>query len=322
MVEKKKKTTNKKTVPAKKAEATKTTAKKAVPVKTVKKVEPKKVEEITKAVPATQSQPAKPEKKVYEVSGLFMLVFTCFIIIAYVQIVGIIYLYNNFEIYIRSNESIKRERILEQKRKQRMAAQQKRRAGQPRSARRGRNRVKTLEATIKENNVKAEVKVVVPEEKKPAPKTATCPPLKLEPRKVEFIEAEYAPYAGEGHAVIEGAACFELADGTTKCFENADVFINPVTTYSDEWYSRHWVGNERLAPADERAVAYNKMIKTGKDGKFKFDKLKPGSYYVGFTFCMPEGKEVKKCTCSRYASKVKMKNLVRTTLKKVYPEVK
>ena len=316
-------TKTKKTI-KKKTENIKATKKKETAVKTVKKVEPKKVETITDVVKTSKQPALKPENKKYEVSGLFMFVFVCFILIACAQIAGIIYLCNNFEISIRSNASIEKERVFLQKRNQRMAE----RAQKAREIRRKRKEQRTLEATIKENNVTAEVKVVIPKETKETkkqPKQATCPALKLEPRKAPFIEEEYAPYAGEGNAVIEGAACFELKDGTTKCFENADIFINPVTTYSDEWYSRHWVGNERLAQADERAVKYNKMIKTGKDGKYKFDKLKPGSYYVGFTYCMPEGKEeneAKKCVCSRYAAKVKMKKLVRPTLKKVFPESK
>ena len=153
----------------------------------------------------------------------------------------------------------------------------------------------------------------------PMKKKTARPPLKLAERKAPFIESEYAPYAGTGHAIIEGNACFELADGTTKCFENANVFINPVTTYSDEWYNRGWAGKEALAKADERAIAYNKMIKSGKDGAFKFEGLKPGSYYVGAMVCLPDAKDSKKCACTRYASKVTMKNRVKTTLKKVFP---
>ena len=255
-----------------------------------------------------------------------MITFISFMVIAYIQIIGIIYLYNNFDISIRSHASIERERIVEQRHKQRMAVIKKRRAAaKGRAVRRENARQFFIETKTKDGNTTpatVEVPIEAEKELKKETKKATCPPLKLEPRKAAFIEEEYAPYAGEGHAVIEGAACFELQDGSTKCFENADVFINPVTTYSNEWYSRHWVGNERLAQADERAVKYNKMIKTGKDGKFKFDKLQPGSYYVGFTSCVPEGKDAKECVCSRFASKVKMKNLVRTTLKKVYPASK
>ena len=154
---------------------------------------------------------------------------------------------------------------------------------------------------------------------KPVVKKVARPPLKLAERKATFVEAEYAPYAGTGKAVIEGQACFELADGNKKCFEDANVFINPVTTYSDEWYNRGWAGKEFLEKADARALPYNKMIKTGKDGYFKFEGLQPGSYYVGAMVCLPEAQDSKKCSCSRFASKVTMKNRVKTTLKQVYP---
>ena len=109
-------------------------------------------------------------------------------------------------------------------------------------------------------------------------KKSSCPEIKYVKREAPFIESEYAPYAGVGKAVIEGALCFPLEDGTEKCFENVDVFINPVTTYSNEWYNRGWAGTELLEKADERAVTYNKVVKSGKNGVFKFEGLKPGSY--------------------------------------------
>jgi Flp pilus assembly protein TadB len=83
MVTQTKKTTNKKTVSAKKTETVKTT-KKTVPTKQVKKVEPKieKVEE-------SKTQPKTSAKKVYEVSRLYMITFISFMVIAYIQIIGI-----------------------------------------------------------------------------------------------------------------------------------------------------------------------------------------------------------------------------------------
>ena len=148
-------------------------------------------------------------------------------------------------------------------------------------------------------------------------KAPACPPPV--PRKAKYNPEEYAPYAQKGNASIQGKLCFPLADGSEKCFANTTVFINPVTTYSDEWYNRGWAGREYLATADKRVIPFNKMVKTDKDGNFAFKDLAPGSYYVGTMVCLPKTKDAKACAYTRWAAKVTMKRMVKPTFKKVYP---
>ncbi len=141
-------------------------------------------------------------------------------------------------------------------------------------------------------------------------------------RKSKYIESQYAPYAVAGNAKIQGKACFTLNDGTEKCFPGLPVYINPVTDYSDEWYERGWVGTEYLEEADKRVLPFNKSVKADKDGSYTFDGLAPGSYYVVTQFCQPTGKESRVCEYRRYGTKVTMKNLVRPTLKQLFPKKK
>ena len=151
-------------------------------------------------------------------------------------------------------------------------------------------------------------------------------PKKVEPKcpepqdRHEILNPdEYAPYEKGGSAVIEGDLCFTLEDGVKKCFDRAQVFINPVTSYSDEWYHRGWAGREALKAPDERAVKSNKMTLSDKDGKYKFEGLASGSYYVGAIVCVPKKSTDKNCVLSRYAAKVSMKNRIKPKLKRVYP---
>lgn len=155
--------------------------------------------------------------------------------------------------------------------------------------------------------------------KKAPPKPAVkCP----EPvaRKAKYVEAQYAPYAAGGKAKIQGKACFTLKDGTEKCLAGLEIYINPVTDYSNEWYERGWVGTEYLEVADKRVIPFNKSVKTAQDGSFTFDGLAPGSYYVVTQLCLPTGKEAKTCEYRRYGTKVTMKNLVKPTLKQIFPK--
>lgn len=155
--------------------------------------------------------------------------------------------------------------------------------------------------------------------KKAPPKPAVkCP----EPvaRKAQYVEAQYAPYAAGGKAKIQGKACFTLKDGSEKCLAGLDIYINPVTDYSNEWYERGWVGTEYLEVADKRVISFNKSVKTAQDGSFTFDGLAPGSYYVVTQLCLPTGKDAKTCEYRRYGTKVTMKNLVKPTLKQLFPK--
>ena len=155
--------------------------------------------------------------------------------------------------------------------------------------------------------------------KAPVKPAVKCP----EPvaRKAKYVEAQYAPYAAGGKAKIQGKACFMLKDGTEKCVAGLDIYINPVTDYSNEWYERGWAGTEYLEVADKRVIPFNKTVKTAQDGSFTFDGLAPGSYYVVTQLCLPTGKDTKTCEYRRYAAKVTMKNLVKPTLKQIFPKV-
>ena len=148
--------------------------------------------------------------------------------------------------------------------------------------------------------------------------TQACPPPAT--RRVVFNEEEYKPYAKGGDAAIEGKLCLPLADGSTKCYNNASVFINPVTSYSNEWYSRGWAGKENLTRADDRAFLYNVMVKTDENGNYTFTNLAPGNYYIGASVCVPNSKTAKKCTYRRYAKKVQVTKLIKVNrLDQVYP---
>ena len=138
------------------------------------------------------------------------------------------------------------------------------------------------------------------------------------PRKAKFIEEEYAPYQKKGDAVISGKVCLTLEDKTEKCFPNARVIINPVTSYSQEWYTRGWAGTEYLEEADPRVSPTNLVQITDAKGAFTFKDLPAGSYYVGAEVCAPKTQDAKECIYTRLGARVKMKRFVTPTFKKVF----
>lgn len=311
---------------AKKGAKTKTVKTVTTPVKKTEKVsktpvvivqEPKAQKPIVVNVPAPEVKKAKP----IEVSRPFFATIIVMIIIFYMQIIAGLVVYFNYDVHFTQLHTrpayTQTQKIRNVRRypKGQKATSSKTTQQRKRNVRRRRTSSAATNSTTATN---ALIRPQEPKAKIDAPKPAVqCPP-RVE-RKVVFNEAEYAPFAQGGDAVIEGALCVPLKDGSTKCLANTSVFINPVTSYSDEWYARAWAGRENLQIADERAFRYNITTQTDKNGRFKFENLKPGSYYVGAAVCVPEGKDSVRCQYTRFGTKVTMKRLVKTELKQVYP---
>lgn len=99
------------------------------------------------------------------------------------------------------------------------------------------------------------------------------------PREVAFDPAEYARYAGTGPGIIEGQAFLVTAGGDVKYGAGREVWINPVTKYSTEWFKRAVIGRERLAAADPAVPEARKAVADG-EGRFRFTDLPLGDYYI------------------------------------------
>jgi hypothetical protein len=107
-----------------------------------------------------------------------------------------------------------------------------------------------------------------------------CATPKLMPRTATFIQAEYDPFAVEGTGSISGEAFLKTRSGDVKLGAGETVILNPVTSYSTEWYERSIGAGEALEPGDERARPYTKRVIVDSRGSFRFDKLPPGDYYL------------------------------------------
>jgi hypothetical protein len=58
------------------------------------------------------------------------------------------------------------------------------------------------------------------------------------------------------------------------------VILLPVTSYSTEWWQQEVVGGQRLQPADSRAAPFERTSSADGQGRFHFDSLPAGEYYV------------------------------------------
>src|SRR5687768_1693847 len=103
-----------------------------------------------------------------------------------------------------------------------------------------------------------------------------CTTQKLQPRTAIFVQSEYDPFALEGTGSISGEAFLKTRAGDVKLGAGEMVLLNPVTSYSTEWYERCIGSGESLEPADERVKPYSRQVIVDSKGSFRFDKLPAG----------------------------------------------
>lgn len=147
---------------------------------------------------------------------------------------------------------------------------------------------------------------------------AKCPPVWK--RVVPFNIEEYKPYDTTGTLTLSGNICDALPKGM-NCPEKISVFINPKTSYSDEWWTKHWNGSFGITKPDKQALKYNKQTTTDKNGNFTFSHLPTGSYYVGAEVCSKNPKQ-KVCRPMRLGTLVKMDKDTAAFMEVVHPKTK
>jgi hypothetical protein len=99
-------------------------------------------------------------------------------------------------------------------------------------------------------------------------------------RQATFQVEEYAPYAGKGNSGISGQVVIPMGGGKVAYGARSEVLLNPRTRYSTEWFERCVIKDESLKNGDIRADTYSRTTTTDSEGRFRFDQLRPGEYYL------------------------------------------
>lgn len=108
-------------------------------------------------------------------------------------------------------------------------------------------------------------------------------------RRVRFDEGEHARYARPGTGRIVGQAASLNGEGATRYPSGRDVLVMPATAYFKEWVD--WVKWAQGPPPefantytfdgpDSRADRYVRRTVADGEGRFEFEGLPPGRYYV------------------------------------------
>lgn len=97
---------------------------------------------------------------------------------------------------------------------------------------------------------------------------------------MDFPVAEYSSLAHSGTGTVEGQVFMKTVGGDVKYGAGSEVILNPVTSYSEQWYDASYDLHRPMSPADSRQAQYVLTIQADGSGNFKFSNVPPGKYFV------------------------------------------
>jgi len=108
-------------------------------------------------------------------------------------------------------------------------------------------------------------------------------------QRVPFPVQEYRQLARSGKGTIEGHIYLQDAYGTKIPGAKTRLYLNPVTSYSRQWYQQSYINGEKMGKADSRLFNYLRFTASDDQGAFAFYGVPSGSYYlIGTVSCAAE----------------------------------
>lgn len=108
---------------------------------------------------------------------------------------------------------------------------------------------------------------------------AVTQPQPLVPR-VPFPVAEYEALPKTGTGSVTGQAFLRTVGGDVKYGAGSDVYLQPVTAYTKQWYEVNILGGRQLENPDPRATLGQLSTQADGNGNFTFNNVPPGNYFL------------------------------------------
>ncbi len=108
-------------------------------------------------------------------------------------------------------------------------------------------------------------------------------------QRIPFPVDEYNSLEKNGKATIKGKIYAILANGQKVYSKHTRLYLNPVTSYSTQWYKESYLGGAKMSKVDPRLFNYLKFTTSDNNGNFEFLNVPSGSYYlIGVIKCANE----------------------------------
>ena len=99
--------------------------------------------------------------------------------------------------------------------------------------------------------------------------------------RMSFPEDEYSRLKKIGRSTVSGRVYLHNATNDKKITKGrVKLLLNPVTSYSRQWYEQSYLGGYKLSPVDKRINNYLRVEYSSDDGVFRFFGVPRGSYYL------------------------------------------
>ncbi len=98
--------------------------------------------------------------------------------------------------------------------------------------------------------------------------------------RMDFPIEEYKALKTEGTGIVTGQAFLKTRGGDVKKAAGNGVLLNPVTSYSKQWYSESYLSQRPIGDSDYRYDNYQFRTVADGDGKFEFNGIPSGDYYL------------------------------------------
>jgi len=107
--------------------------------------------------------------------------------------------------------------------------------------------------------------------------------------RIPFPVEEYSRLARTGSATVEGSIYLYDSTGRKIYGRQTRLYLNPVTSYSRQWYRESYLGGRKMDKADPRLFNYLKFTTSDQSGHFAFYGVPAGNYYlIGVVRCGSE----------------------------------
>jgi hypothetical protein len=98
--------------------------------------------------------------------------------------------------------------------------------------------------------------------------------------RIPFPADEYAALSTAGTGVVSGQGFLKTTIGEVRTAAGSEVSLNPVTSYSQQWYDVGYLQNTGLGVKDSRYDEYIIRTVADGDGRFTFRNVPPGDYFL------------------------------------------
>ena len=104
--------------------------------------------------------------------------------------------------------------------------------------------------------------------------------------RLPFPQEEYDELPETGTGVVKGQAFLRTRGGNVITSAGSRVYLNPLTTYSIQWYLAYLedledpFNNVVLSDPDPRLMEYIRETIADASGSFRFENVPPGTYYL------------------------------------------